>query len=102
MGDIGDQIRFHLFILHAGTYRLADTFSDIIYSIRHLAVISVKRLHIQFVIHFSVTDLADSLHNVNLFRLLLEFEHSHNAIQNNGRKCRKKPPYSLAAKQIRR
>ena len=36
MGDIGDQIRFHLLILHAGAYRLADTLSDVIDCIRHL------------------------------------------------------------------
>ena len=72
MGDIGDQIRFHLLILHAGAYRLADTLSDVIDCIRHLTVVPMKRFHIQLIIHFSITDPADSFHDIDLLRFLLE------------------------------
>ena len=91
MGDISDQVGLHLFVLHAGAYRLADTFADVIYRIRHLPVVSVKSLCIQLIIHLAVTDPAYSLHNIDLFRFLFKSQYPHDTVQYNGSQCRKQP-----------
>ena len=83
MGNVGDQICFHLFILHTGLHRFPDTFSDVIHRISQCPVRTVQTVHFQLEINLPIPDPLDSGDDFLPFRIVFKQNHSNDTVQCN-------------------